>query len=272
LEGRSLIAAVSEELEQERDAIAQLLREARALARAALDEQLQANRAAHQAREDARIAGAEADARQRQYERDLAAADRAVMEAEQYLAEAKAELEAAKLAEGSSHPGMRPHEIMYVCPNGETMTAPMAFMSMVCLVLTVKWGYPTPAQLHDLGSITKGKPKFPGEESLVSPSEDYEAYLARTAGYTHMCALVGREVDISDAVLQGLGKSQLDRQVRQAVQFHLLPLAAKHRTPQLIAELIRKAVRQMGSSIEAERQERLEAEAEKLGLGAATFG
>jgi hypothetical protein len=67
----------------------------------------------------------------------------------------------------------------------------MAFMELVFAVLTVKWGYPPQAQLHDLSSIPRGKPKFPGEEGLVLPDEDYEAYLARAAGYMRLCRLVG---------------------------------------------------------------------------------
>jgi hypothetical protein len=145
-------------------------------------------------------------------------------------------------------------------------------MVFVCSLLTVKWGYPPQAQLHDLGSIPCGRPKFPCEEGLVSPSEDYEAFLARMGGYMQLCALVGRDRDINDAVLRGLGDSALDIEVRNSVHLYLMPLAARDRTPELIARMVRKAVRSVSASLEAQRQQRLEVEAARSGLSATTFG
>ena len=188
------------------------------------------------------------------------------------LEELREELKLAKASDTASRSSSLPHMTLYICPNGETMTAPVAFITLVCAMLTVKWGYPTQSQLHDLGSITRGKPKFKGEEEIVLADEDYEAYLARTAGYMQLCALVGRDRDLSDAILEGLGSSPLDIKVREVVQIHLVTTDTRDKTPRLIAQLVRKAVHATSASLEAKRQQRLEEEAAKLGLSAEVFG
>jgi hypothetical protein len=70
------------------------------------------------------------------------------------------------------------HERLYVSAGNISMTAAVAYLRLLTALLTVKWGYPSSAQLNTLGVITRGKPSFVGEGPFVPKDESYTAYFA----------------------------------------------------------------------------------------------
>lgn len=163
------------------------------------------------------------------------------------------------------------HERMYVTAGNMSMTAAMAYVHFLAALLTVKWGYPTNAQLNSLGVITRGKPMFEGEGPYVPADETYTAFFERVRQYNCLLRLIHRDRDLTSPTLAGIGSNPVDDRVRDMVQYKTYMLPAKDRTPELLERMAMQAFEAASDEAEALRQVQIQQLAEACGLGISSF-